>query len=534
MKIVSPAEMSAADSACELPARVLMESAGREVARFLVARFYDLTCQGVVVFCGKGNNGGDGYVVARALRQAGMPVAVYGDQGGSQQGAEQRTREEFLHSGGQVYSWGEALGTQRSGKLIVDCIFGTGFKGAAKGQAVEVIDFINSLSERDASTVVVSVDIPSGVCGETGDVAGSAVRASCTICLQCLKRGCVLFPGAKYCGEVYVADIGIPAQQKEIEAVSVELITETLVQSLLQKNYVRPETSHKGSRGSVLVIGGSSGYWGAGKIAGLAALRTGAGLVSLVLHGEDAGKVAAELFELTSVVLPELNAKALQSLESKIETFDAVVLGPGLGQESAAVQLVETTLEVTKRYKKPVVVDADAINILSLQTKSRQLLHSDCILTPHPGEMMRFTGLNVNDIEAKRIQVATKVSFECGCPVLLKGARTVIASPAGTVAINPWATSALSTAGSGDVLAGMLAVFLARGLSVFDAARAGSFIHGASGKYLENNQGGPEGVISGDLLAVLPLLINLIMHRRHRQKRECFLQQVFPVPFQFV
>ena len=369
---------------------------------------------------------------------------------------------------------------------------------------------------------VLALDVPSGLNCNTGAIDAAALTADVTVTLAFPKVGQFLFPGAGYGGELVIADIGIPAELAQ--DIPLEVSTPQRVQSLLPK---RPRDSHKGTFGKVMVVAGSANYTGAPYLAASAAMRVGAGLVTLAIAELLHPILAAKLTEATYLVLPhEMGAlvpEAVKVLQERLPGYDALLLGPGLGREEKTVEFVARLLALPQAEKKarlgfvgstardegqeshlpPVVIDADALNALADLEDWHKSLRQRAVLTPHPGEMSRLMGISVAEVEANRLTLALRAAQEWGVVVVLKGPYTVIAAPDGHACINPFATPALATAGTGDVLAGAVAGLLAQGLAPFEAAVAGAYLHGLAGQMV-SEEIGLAGAVAGDLLPRLP------------------------------
>jgi NAD(P)H-hydrate epimerase len=470
-ELLTTAEMARADAfavAHGVPSPVLMENAGRAVADAIVTRFKPCA---VTVLCGPGNNGGDGFVVARLLDESGFTVRVAQDGDHHKGDAKQMSAR---WKGARVALEPDALNGAR---LVVDALFGAGLSRPLEGAAAQMVEALNDLP-------VVAVDIPSGVSGDTGQALGGVyVRAALTVTFFRKKPGHLLLPGRALCGETVVADIGIPAQAAN---------------SQLHENnpglwkFPWPGLEgHKYSRGHCVVMSGPAHATGAARLAARAALRVGAGLVS-VASPPDAVLVHAA--HLTAIMIkPFQGAPGLENLLSD-KRLNAVVLGPGLGVGRATRDLAATAL----KSGAAVVLDADAITSFREDPQALFGLVDDrCVLTPHEGEFERlFPGLL--DQSASKLEAARAAAARALCVVLLKGADTVIAAPSGKAVINSNAPPSLATAGAGDVLAGLIAGLLAQGMPAFDAACAGAWLHGAAASRF-----GP-GLIAEDLPEMLP------------------------------
>ena len=528
MKILTSTEMAAADQAAfqkiSIPSRAVMEAAGRHAASLLCEIYQERLLEEIIVIAGGGNNGGDGFVAARMLADLGASVRVFALKAEAQlKGDALANYKSYTFLGGSVEVVDESnlesmLRTAVKAGLIIDAIFGTGITGPIKGFAAKVISEINRFS-LEYKIPVASIDLPSGVNGDTGAVPGDAVCADITIALQCLKAGHVLFPGAECCGRVFVVDIGISPQLPEIAQVKRELICEQSIARLVQDKFSEQSAAHKGTRGHAAVFGGSLGRYGAPKLSAQAALDTGAGLVTLVLPKAAVRQAAPSLSELMCAALSsdkqdsasDSDAWEFQegdelACESIIEGKRAIVLGPGMGLGPGSLSVLAQVLRLCQADQVPLVIDADALNLLSSAPELVSFLGPHCVLTPHPGEMSRLIGVETKELQSKRLESACAYSAANSCWVVLKGARTIVAGPEAQAFINPTASPVLATAGSGDVLAGVIGGFLARGFDAGSAARAAVFVHGCAGELLELD--GAAGVIAGDISRTVPIVIN--------------------------
>jgi ADP-dependent NAD(P)H-hydrate dehydratase / NAD(P)H-hydrate epimerase len=489
--LLSPAEMSAADReaiASGTPGAVLMDRAGRAVARAVVRLAGGHYGRKAVIVCGKGNNGGDGFVAARALARAGLRarcLVVYDPGETKGDAAEHLARMEAAGVAAEPFVARSLDGAD----IVVDAIFGTGFRGTAAGLPGEAVA---SLSAPHAP--VVSVDIPSGVDGGTGAVEGPAVRATLTVAMGAEKLGTALAPGAGFAGRVEVADIGIAVPEA-----AAFLVEEADVADVLPR---RTPDAHKRSAGAVALLGGSAGMSGAVVLAARASARAGAGYATAGVTRSVDAAVSALLPEVLSRTVVEgdvLGPQALEGFASVLDAATALALGPGLGQGEEQRALVAQALE---SLELPVVLDADGLNVLAGHTEVLAARRPPLVITPHPAEMGRLLGSSVKEVQADRLRAATEAAARFGCVVLLKGWRTVIADPGGRAVVNPTGGPELASAGTGDVLTGVVAAFLAAGMSPFDAAWAGAYVHGVAGAICAAN--GPTGVLAWDVAEALP------------------------------
>lgn len=508
MKLVTAAQMQTLDrrtiTEAHVPSSTLMERAGEGVVAHLEEQYGPSRGKTVTIFCGKGNNGGDGLVVARLLRRRHALVHVFmlaplADL--SRDAAVMYRR--FVRTAGRsaakpFRSADQVRDLVASSDFVIDALLGTGITSEVTGPYRETIDLIN-----DARRPVIAVDIPSGIHADNGTVMGRAVRASMTVTFGLPKLGLVVGSGIDHAGIVQVADIGIPPAYTEAIDSRIMLISRKLVMATLPP---RRPSSHKGTYGHAGIIAGSVGKTGAAALAAQAALRIGAGLVTVATPSSVNDVLEAKLLEVMTVPLPETNARTLAySSLDHVVTFmqarTAVAIGPGLSTHPETVELVQSLM---KHLERPTVLDADALNALT----GRTALLAECkippILTPHPGEMARLeVDATTQTVNADRIGTARRFSRERGVFVVLKGARTVIARPDGLVAVCPTGNPGMATAGTGDVLTGMVVGLLAQGLSSWDAACTATYIHGYAGD-LASNRLGQAGMLASDLIAQIP------------------------------
>ncbi len=490
--VVTAAEMRALDRTTidelGLPVLTLMETAGRAVAEAAL-RMLGADRGHVAVVCGPGNNGGDGFVAARVLRDRGVDAVVYLAAARDQLSGDARTHLEiFERAGGtlRMLATPEQLAALDArvidAALVIDALFGVGLSRPVEDHLADVIAMMLMAAR------VLAVDVPSGVDSDTGRVLGTAVIAERTITMAALKIALVSAPGFARAGEVEVADIGIPATLIAASPTGASVVEPTDVAGWLP----HPQAlDHKGRRGHVLIVGGAPGMRGAGRLAAGAALRAGAGLCTLAAEGD---------FDAPDAVMTRV-LPAGHGLAAHLEGKAAVVIGPGLGAGPAAAARVAEVLA----GGIPAVLDADALNLLAEEAATIALAGAPIIVTPHPGEAARLLGVTVAVIEADRMAACRALAGMLRAVVVLKGARTLVcdgtAEPTGAdrhVSINPTGGPALATGGTGDVLAGTIGALVAQGLSAIDAARAGVFVHGAAGDALASRFGA-RGVLSSDL-----------------------------------
>jgi hydroxyethylthiazole kinase-like uncharacterized protein yjeF len=494
-----------------IPGMLLMENAGRESVETLKKKFPDLASKKIVIFAGKGNNGGDGFVIARHLLNLGANVCVLllgqitelKNDAKTNAGIAQKIGVE-IHAtdAGNFQSFDHRI---RHSDLVIDAIFGTGLSKPATGFYAEVFEKINSLKK-----FVVAVDIPSGVDSDSGCLIGPHVRAGLTLALSLLKRSHATYPSAGVMGDIEVIDIGIPQKAIASQSLNVEIVEPQDIASLFPK---RSSHSHKGDYGHVLVIAGSKGKGGAAGLTALGALRSGCGLVTLALPDSCQRAVEFNPLEVMTVALPETNNGTL-SLGAKdlllehLKSKSAVAVGPGISTDPETVQLLQ---ELLPSVKIPLVIDADAVNCLAECGGLKTLKNPDVILTPHPKEMSRISGLSTSEIQANRIESATRFAGENKLTLVLKGARTLIAFPDGSAVINPTGNPGMATAGSGDVLTGVIAGLIGQGLNTRSAIIAGVYLHGLAGDIYAHEKGSETSLIAGDLLDNLPASLNRVL-----------------------
>lgn len=495
LKVVTAAEMRAVEEAAAargLPWQVMMESAGLAVAEAARPYLARGSAARALALVGPGNNGGDGLVALRRLAVWGLPCLAYTWR----RAAEGDVQGELAAWAGVALLRAEDDPDQarlrlelRRATVVLDALLGTGRRRPAEGLLAQLLA---TLAAERAGRTVVAVDLPSGLDADTGALDPATVPADLTVTFAQPKRGLLLYPGAAACGRLVVADIGIPA------AAAADVAAEVwLPQELGASLPARPEEAHKGTFGRVLVIGGAPTYFGAPRLAGRAAARVGAGLVTLAAPVGIVSTLASRYDELTYLPLPAepagaLGPAALEPLRDALPAYAAVVLGPGLGRAPETVKLVRPLL-APGVLAVPAVVDADALNALAAEPEWWTAVGGRLVLTPHPAEMARLRG-GTPVAEAERLDVARVCAAHWGQVVVLKGAHTVVAEPGGRVVVCPWATPALATAGSGDVLAGAIGGLLAQGLAPFAAAVLGVHLHALAGRLLERRQGRAGGV----------------------------------------
>jgi ADP-dependent NAD(P)H-hydrate dehydratase / NAD(P)H-hydrate epimerase len=484
-----------------IPGAHLMERAGVAVVGHILDR-YDP--EEAVVFAGKGNNGGDGLVIARELSNAGVEVTVFTVATSSEYGGDARLMLEILErlgvdvregfdSGGLPVE--DAALLVEMADVVVDAIFGTGFTGAAKGVAAAAIRLIN-----EAPGAVVSVDIASGVGAGTGTVHGPAVMADLTVALHAAKIGHFVTPGGTYSGEVVVAPIGIPPSCDH--DADVWLLGEEGLRPLLVP---KGALDHKRSVGTVLVVGGSRGMTGAVHMTAMAALRSGAGLVHAAVP--DGAGCEKPFPEIITVEVPgadgQFTLAGRSSLFDEAARLKAVAVGPGLGRADEAQLLVRSFVGLDR----PLLLDADALYALGDRPELLAERRLPTVITPHEGELGRLLDLKPEEVAERRLETARSAAQRSGATVLLKGEATIVADPGGATYVVSTGNPGLATPGTGDVLSGVIVAQLAKGLGATDAACLGAYLHGLAADLAAENEVGTEGMIASDLFRFLPAAV---------------------------
>ena len=515
MKVVSPSTMREMDRTAierfKVPGVVLMEHAGTKVAQVV-----QIICNGmgscaskkVAIFCGKGNNGGDGFVAARHLANLGFETTVFLLADPDSITGDAAVNLEIIKNMGipikiikEGCNLSEVAKSAKESSVLVDAIFGTGLKGDIKGIAKEVIDLINNLK-----IPVVAVDIPSGVCGSTGRILGVAVKAHKTVTFALPKVGLLLYPGAEYVGELITADIGMPSELIESVDAEAELLDASWIMGCFRPF---PQDAHKGSFGRVFIIAGSVGMTGAAALSATAAVRGGAGLVTIGIPESLNDILEVKVTEAMTLPLPETPARSIgpAALDKALDfakKCDAVVLGPGLSTHDGTKEFVKRFIS---ECSVPMVLDADGINTIAECPEILENAKGPVVITPHPGEMARLLSASVPEIQADRIGAVKVAAKKFGCTAVLKGARTLIATSDGKLMINPTGNAGMATGGSGDVLSGMIGAFLARGMKPHEAAAAGVYLHGLAGD-LAAEEKGQICLAASDIIDFLPGAIN--------------------------
>lgn len=512
MRIVTAAQMQQVDHRAmveeHIPGLVLMEQAGICVVAAMENLFGPLAGKQVTIVCGKGNNGGDGMVVARRITQhrAKPRVILMAKTTALSKDANTMYRR-CLKTVGKASiricpDPGQLQRLLQESDLLVDALLGTGLSSAVSGPLLAVIDAMNQ-----SGKPITCVDVPSGLHADSGAMMGQAVRGSLTVTFGLPKLGLYLGAGIDYSGKIHIADIGFPPHLLETVHSHVFLVTPTLAQANLPP---RPASGHKGTFGHVGLIAGSVGKTGAAALAAKAALRTGAGLVTVAIPASVNDVLESKLLEVMTTPMPETSARTLapdafNDLVEFSKARSAIGIGPGLSTHPKTVELIRTFLP---HIDQPCIIDADALNALAGHTYLLSKMKMPKILTPHPGEMARLVGDTTGRlINTTRMEHARQFSCDHQSVLVLKGANTVIANPNGEVGICPTGNSGMATAGSGDVLTGIIASLLAQGVAAWESAVAGVYFHGLAGD-LALQDLGSRGMLAGDILERIPDAIN--------------------------
>lgn len=541
MKLVTVNQMRAIEQEADangLTYAKMMENAGQGLADEIEALAYGVDeDREVFALVGPGNNGGDALVALTRLAAEGWRARAYlvrrpatGDPLIDRFLKEEHTEVLNADSDKDFESLAAFIGTA---DVVVDGLLGTGFKLPLKPEMAAVMDAVNqAIADLPWPPYVVAVDCPSGIDCDTGEAAPEAIPASLTVCMAAVKQGLLKFPAFELAGELRVVEIGL-SDEKSWQQTTHLVADDELIGDILPD---RPGDAHKGTFGTALIAAGSVNYTGAALLAGQAAYRAGAGLVQMAVPGSLHAALAGHFPEATWILLPHdggfISETASEVLGKNFERATALLLGPGLGTEDTTRKFVENLLKGKSTTKKAaaglgfvrnepapkadtktptfpaLVVDADGLKVLAKLEDWPRLLPHESILTPHPGEMAILTGLEKDDIQKDRLNLAIKYAAEWGHIVVLKGAFTVVASPSGQAAVIPVATSALARAGTGDVLAGLIVGLRAQGVGAFDAAVAGAWIHAQAGLLASERLGTEASVLAGDVLAAVPEILS--------------------------
>lgn len=536
LKIVTVEHMrqiEAAADASGLAYATMMEQAGRATAQRALAMLAGLDNGHVTILVGKGNNGGDGLVAARVIAQeSSLLVRCYllakrdddpllaaaRDAGAAIANAEDDQGDHVLR---QMIA---------SAHLIIDALFGIGLRLPLRGDSVKHLQTVRNIidqtrAQRPTNQIidpanpaianydrphpwVLAVDCPSGLDCNTGEIDPHAIAADETITFIAVKPGLLTFPGASAVGQLTVATIGVPDTLAELKAQTTLLADADYAHQWLP---ARPVNSHKGTYGKALIIGGSSNYRGATGLSARAAYRVGAGLVTVSAPDSVVNSLAGQMLEATW--LPHSEQAAADQIHIALRQYDALLMGPGWGRARTARDLLKHILGEQSDALPPLVIDADGLNMLAEADDWWQTLPPNTLITPHPGEMARLTGLSTREVQANRWEIAAEKAAAWNVMLVFKGAHTLIASPQGQIAALPFKTDALAKAGTGDVLAGVLVGLLAQGLDPWDAGVVGSYLHGLAGVLAAARLGTTRSVLAGDVAEALPAAITRVEQR---------------------
>ncbi|MBN1267131.1 MAG: NAD(P)H-hydrate dehydratase [Anaerolineales bacterium] len=512
----------------------MMENAGRSTAEEIISIFQDLHGYRILILIGGGNNGGDGLVAGRYLKNDGADVILYLSH--ARKSTDQNYKKIIdlnctineASNDSDFSSLREEIG---KADILVDALLGTGFSLPLKGTVEKMLKVVqDELVSLPEKPFIVAVDCPSGLDIDTGEVADAVVNADITVSFAVAKHGFFKLPGAAMIGQLKIVDIGIQPDVEELSKIDIGIPEVEDIRGWMPS---RPLDAHKGTFGKLLVIAGSVNFPGAAALTAIGAYRSGAGLVTMAVPGNIQHLIAPQLPEATWLLLPHemgvIQENSMDVLSEQISLYQACVIGPGIGKETSTRIFLERLLfesgnqkskigfvhdgmaeKLSGRALPPSVIDADALNLLAELENWEDQIPQDCVLTPHPGEMARLTKLSIEDIQQNRIGAAREFSRKWRSVVVLKGAFTVVAHPEGNTVIIPLATPALARAGSGDVLAGTIGSLMAQGMEPFQAAVNGAYLHGIAGKIAYEVIGNAAGVIASDIADLLPAAINEI------------------------
>lgn len=507
MKVVTSQQIREIDRKAieenNLSGLTLMENAGLGIFQSLKNIYPDLRLKKVIIFAGSGNNGGDGFVVARHLYNYGVKVKVFLLASFNKIKAEARENLNIIDKMGvelietETVKLKEIEGTIQNSDLIIDAILGTGLQGKVTGSKASIIDLINITNKE-----VVAIDVPSGLNADSGKIEGPCIKATHTITLALPKIGLLLFPGASFAGKVTVEDIGIPSYLLTNKKLKTNIVTKEIVRSLLP---FRVTNSHKGSFGKVLILAGSVGMTGAAYLASEAAMRSGAGIVILGIPRSLNPIMEVKLTEVMTLPLAETEKQSFgedaeETILKLMKDFSVLGIGPGISRQSETQRLVRKIIE---KSDVPLVIDADAIYALREDITILKKLKAPLVITPHPGEMAKLINKDIDYILDNQLDITREIAQKFGIVVVLKGARTIVANKEGEAYINVGDNSGMATGGSGDVLTGIICSLIAQEADSFSAAIAGVYIHSMAGN-LARDIKGERGMTAGDILSQVP------------------------------
>lgn len=520
VKYVSVAEMVAIEKEADAGGHNydrMMEHAGQGLADAIMEYFDHLSDGGVLGLVGSGNNGGDTLVALARLSELGWRASAYIVR---PRPGDDPLIARLKEAGGNIYKIEQDTSYQLLAELIaehtvfMDGVLGTGIRLPLRGQVAEVIAFARHVLEEKNEATIVAVDCPSGVDCDNGESADECIPADITVTMAAIKRGLLMFPAAELVGEIRLVGIGLEKMGAYPQAW--QDVNRFVPESGWVRDHLpgRPMGAHKGTFGTALVVGGSQNFTGAPLLAGEAAYRIGAGLVTLAVPEPLHTALAGLLPEATWLTLPHeqgvIAGEAADVIHKNLERITAILIGPGVGQKDTTLEFFEGIYPKQGECLPPAVIDADGLKLLTRLEDWANRLKPETILTPHPGEMSVLTGLSTTEIQSNRVKIAESFAQEWGHIVVLKGAFTVIASPDGRTAVLPIASAGLARAGTGDVLAGVIVGLRAQGIDAFHAAVAGSWIHAEGGLRAVEAFGSTATVLAGDVLSgVIEVLADL-------------------------
>lgn len=477
-----------------VPGAVLMENAGRAVSNVIVKEFPD--ARSVAVFCGSGNNGGDGFVVARHLIKRGLSVKTYIKKNLKDYSGDAAVNLDILRKmDGEIIKLKRDFTNFSESDIVVDAIFGTGLDREVSGQYREIIEFINTLGSPK-----IAIDMPSGIDANNGNVLGISVNADITVTFVIPKIGLCVYPGAEYSGRIYVADISTPPRLED--KIPYELITPGKCRTILKP---RKGNSHKGTYGHLLVLAGSTGKSGAAYLCSVGAARAGTGLVTIGIPGSIADSMEQKTTEVMTEPVEDsgkgvFGPSSNESIREVSAGKSVIATGPGISTSDDTAEFLYTLLEKTDL---PVVADADAITLIAKNKGILKKTRHPVILTPHPGEMSRLCDTNSGNIQKNRIGYSLEFAKRYGVFLVLKGARTIVSTPGGKLYINPTGNPGMASGGMGDVLTGVIAGFLSQGYSQEEACIISVFLHGLAGDMIAEHYGS-FGYLASEVADILP------------------------------
>jgi hydroxyethylthiazole kinase-like uncharacterized protein yjeF len=536
VKLFSVKEMQALEKEANeagLTYESMMENAGNGLAEEIKLAYSHLQSKKIIALIGSGNNGGDALVAISKLSQLKWETCAYIVR---KRANDDPLMEAVLKNGGQLidveddHKYKRLLELLKTNSVLIDGIFGTGIKLPLKKDIAEILRFVKKDVQGQPKKIhVVAVDCPSGVDCDSGEAAEETIPAEMTVTMAGFKTGLIRFPAAKLAGDLRIAGIGPIEDLKAYKNNPKFILTHDIIKNYLPERAI---DAHKGTFGTALIIAGSVNYTGAALLAGLAAYRSGAGLVTMAVPAPLHASLSGQLPESTWVLLPHemgvISPDAVRVVQENFSRATAILIGPGLGLEDATRDFISKLFTENRAIKhaeigfihteskgsevelaqKPIIIDADGLKLLSKITDWAELLTAHAILTPHPGEMSVLTGLPIQEIQDNRVEIAEKYSKKWGHVVVLKGAFTVIAAPDGQIAVVPIATPALARAGTGDVLAGLIVGLRAQGVNAFESACAGAWIHATAGILAAQRLGNTASVIASDVLNAVPQVIS--------------------------